>query len=347
MLAMPGAPSKLSRDLSNVRVQLKSGTTRSSTPRALKKTEIEALRVREQTLTTEITKAMVGGRVRATASREPGVAAAEIKNDSPLAAGSEPGALAAAKARAGTKHDAGNRRGASRATAPRRPAYASRPLSIPLSWQTPALQPSDVVATDDGKAHSASYEGLKLRAADGGVMGVVRGASCATGAEIAPVGGNTRREQCEGATLSAANSRVVSAERGASCARRAPRVPRRVTGKRCVMESATADEDETSRDRRNDNHAIETCGADYVTRGGPFADGETVKFRGGGHGDDEVWWLRSPTRGASYCEETTKKKQRGADTAEATPAKEGRPGKSPSARTARALAMEKTIEYSE
>ena len=75
---MPGVPSKLSRDLSNVRVQLKSGTTRSSTPRALKKTEIEALRVREQTLTTEITKAMEGGRVRATASREPGVAAAEI-----------------------------------------------------------------------------------------------------------------------------------------------------------------------------------------------------------------------------------------------------------------------------
>ena len=55
---MPGVPSKLSRDLSNVRVQLKSGKTRRSRrfgcPRALEKHELETLRVREQQLTRRI-----------------------------------------------------------------------------------------------------------------------------------------------------------------------------------------------------------------------------------------------------------------------------------------------------
>ena len=78
---MPGVPSKLSRKLANVRVQLKTGKTRGVYPRALKKHELEALRVREQKLTAGMAKAALGGQMRATASRGPGVAAAEAEGE--------------------------------------------------------------------------------------------------------------------------------------------------------------------------------------------------------------------------------------------------------------------------
>jgi len=305
---MPGVPSKLSRELSNVRVQLKSGKTRGVYSRALEEDEVEALRVREQKLTAGITKAIQGGRVRATASREPSVAAAETKSNQPVEAGSEPGTLAAAKARAETKLEAKDRRGARCATAPRRPARASRSQSLPLPWRKPALQPGDVVAPVDGKAHSANYGRLTLRGADGGVMSKERGASCAAGTPrtVAPVGGNTRHENFKEATMCAADGRVEGAEHGASCARRAPRWPSRVTGKRCIMKSATADEDETRRDSRNEDDAIETCGASYVKRSRPFTDAESVKNRRGGRGEDGRLWMDEQTRGAIYGETKTK-----------------------------------------
>ena len=62
---MPGPISKQSRDLANVRLQLKSGKTRGSNPRPLSSEEVHALEARRDHLQTE----MANGRRQRIASR--------------------------------------------------------------------------------------------------------------------------------------------------------------------------------------------------------------------------------------------------------------------------------------
>ena len=51
---MPGATSKQSRDLANVRLQLKTGKTRGSNPRPLSSEEVHALEARRDQLRAEM-----------------------------------------------------------------------------------------------------------------------------------------------------------------------------------------------------------------------------------------------------------------------------------------------------